>query len=119
MVDHVYQGNRNPKGNIVKVDGASLDPQLEVRSVPLSEFEWGYAGGGPARLAFAILAHYFGDRQKALLSYRGFRDSVISELNEDSWTLTTLEIDSFLRGSVEVPMTLNELFHKVRSNKKT
>ena len=117
MGAHVYQGYRGPEGNIVTVDGILLDPCPKVTLIPSSEFEWGYGGGGPARLAFAILAHHFGNEEKALSAYRGFRDSVIGDFREDSWSLTTSQIELFFRGSVEVPMTLNELFRKVRGDK--
>ena len=113
---HIYRGKRGQDTCLVTVDGAPLDPRIKAVSVPLAEFEWGYKGGGPGRLAFAILAHHLGDDRKALASYRTVRDNVVAELRGDEWELNSAQIESSLRGSVEVPMTLNELFDKVRGS---
>ena len=110
----VYRGKRDQNTCSVTVDGKPLDRRLDVVSVPIAEFEWGYKGGGPGRLAFALLAHYLGDDKKALMSYRSFRDNVIAELKGDEWALTRAYVGSFLAASVEVPMTLSELLDKVR-----
>ena len=111
---HIYNGTR--EGNIcrVTVDGVSLDSRPQVLAVPFGEYEWGYNGGGPARLAFAILAHYFGDDGKALGSYRAFCDMVVAELKDDKWSITTEESEAYLKRTVEVPMTLGELLKKAR-----
>ena len=110
----VYRGKRDQNTCSVTVDGKPLDRRLDVVSVPIADFEWGYKGGGPGRLAFALLVHYLGDDKKALMSYRSFRDNVIAELKGDDWTLTGAHVGSSLAASVEVPMTLNELLDKVR-----
>ena len=110
----VYRGKRSKDSCSVTVDGEPLDPRHEVRAVPMAEFEWGYKGGGPGRLAFAILAHHFGDSGKALVSYKNFRDNVIAELVGEEWALDSTQIDSFLKGAITVSMTLEELLKKVR-----
>lgn len=110
----VYRGKRVQDSCSVTVDGEPLDPLHQVGAVPTAEFEWGYKGGGPGRLAFAILAHHFGDSGRALASYKNFRDNVIAELIDEEWALDSVQIDSFLKGAVTVPMTLEELLNKVR-----
>ena len=111
---HVYRGKRGQNSCSVTVDGEPLDPRHEVGSVPMAEFEWGYKGGGPGRLAFAILAHHFRDPSKALASYKNFRDNVIAELVSEEWALDSTKIDSYLKGAVTVAMTLEELLDKAR-----
>ena len=110
----VYRGKRGQDSCSVTVDGEPLDPLHQVGAVPAAEFEWGYKGGGPGRLAFAILAHHFGDSGKALAFYKNFRDNVIAELADEEWALDSAQIDSFLNGVVTVSMTLEELLNKVR-----
>ena len=43
----VYRGKRDQNTCLVTVDGKPLDRRLDVVSVPIAEFEWGYKGGGP------------------------------------------------------------------------
>ena len=110
-----YRGRRDGNLCLVTVNELPLDSRPDIWSLPLSEFEWGYKGAGPARLAFAILAHYFEDDRKALEVYRSFCDSVIAELQEDEWSITTDAIDGYLQKTVEVSMTLDELLNRVRA----
>ena len=110
-----YRGRRDGNICFVTVNDFPLDSRPDVWSLPLSEFEWGYKGAGPARLSFAILAHYFQDDRKALEVYRSFCDSVIAELQEDEWSITTDDINGYLQKTVEVSMTLDELLNRVRA----
>tara|TARA_Y100000588_G_scaffold219068_1_gene232969 strand:+ start:3158 stop:3526 length:369 start_codon:yes stop_codon:yes gene_type:complete len=109
-----YRGKREGNLCLVTVDDIALDSRPDIVSVPLADFEWGYNGAGPARLSFAILAHYFKDDGKALEAYRTFCDSVISEFGEDEWSITTEAIGVYFQRTVEVAMTLNELLEKAR-----
>ena len=113
-----YSGRREGNACLVLVDGLPLDSRPGILSVPTGEFEWGYKGAGPSRLAFAILAHHFGDDRLALDAYRIFCDSVISEIQEDEWSLETGSIEARLQGTVEVSMSLDELLRRVRSSKR-
>ena len=112
-----YRGRRDGNLCFVTVDGFPLDSRPDILSLPLSEFEWGYKGAGPARLSFAILAHYFQDDRKALALYRSFCDSVIAELKVDEWSVTTDVINRYLQKTVEVSMTLDELLNRVRASR--
>ncbi len=110
----VYQGNREPDGIRVTVDGQPLDPRFDLRTLSSSGFEWGYDGGGPGQLALAILADHFGDDAKALSQYKNLRSGLIAAIREDAWRLDSATIDRALCGVIEVPMTLTELLDKVR-----
>ncbi|WES31514.1 DUF6166 domain-containing protein [Varunaivibrio sulfuroxidans] len=76
-------------------------------------FEWGYEGGGPYQLSLAILADHFDDSIKANEHYRSFCESVVSQL-DDSWQLTSSQIDGALEGVVRVDMTFEDLLRKLR-----
>lgn len=99
---------------MVTVNGQPLDPRFDLAGLSATDFEWGYNGGGPSRLALAILADHYGDDAKALNGYKGFCASVIAMIRDDEWMLESGQIDNALNGVVEVPMTLKELLDKVR-----
>ena len=88
-----YEGRRRWHATIVTVDGRRLKPRLDLRSHSPAEFEWGYAGGGPAQLALAILADHCGDDEQALNLYQRFKWAVITELPRLGWSLNTRQID--------------------------
>ncbi len=112
-----YRGRREGNLCFVTVNDFPLDSRPDILSLPLSEFEWGYKGAGPSRLSFAILAHYFQDDRKALELYRSFCGSVIAELQEDEWSITTDAISGYVQKTVAVSMTLDELLNRVRSSR--
>jgi len=112
-----YNGKRHGNKCYVDVDGVPLDSRSEVLSVPFGEFEWGYKGTGPSRLAFAILAHHMGDDGRALGFYRSFCDGVVSELPEDGWSISTEAIECYLERTIEVSMTLDELLQIARDSR--
>lgn len=87
-----YQGSRCNGEALVEVNGACLDPRLDLRNHSPSGFEWGYAGSGPAQLALAILADHLGDGSKALSLYQDFKFAVIARLPREGWTLTSEQI---------------------------
>jgi len=110
----VYSGRRTADGCEVTVDGKPLDPQLSLRTLSTTGFEWGYEGGGPSQLALAVLADHFGDGAKALSQYKEFRLSVIGMIRDDEWTLTSNDIERVLGAVTQVPLTLEQLLDKVR-----
>ncbi len=113
----VYCGHRGADGCAVTVDGRPLvlDGTFGVRAG--GGFEWGYEGGGPGRLALAILAHHFDDHAQALDHYKTFGQVVIADLRDDDWTLNSSDIDLSLRGATTVPMTLDEVLTKARAGR--
>ncbi len=92
-----YVGGRSLAGAEVTVDGKKLDPRFNPKRLSATGFEWTYEGNGPAQLALALLADHLGDDAKALRLYQPFMRAVVAEL-DNSWELTSTEIDAALRG---------------------
>jgi hypothetical protein len=92
----VYSGSRLRDGTtVVSVNGQPLHPHPNSRSQSATTFDWGYEGrGGPAELAWAILADHFGDDAKARRHYEDFTRRVIRSLPNDRWTLTEAAINA-------------------------
>jgi hypothetical protein len=96
-----YEGHRTKQGVEVTVNGAPLNPRLDLRSHSPSGFEWGYCGSGPAQLALAMLADHLGDDEQALNLYQRFKWAVIAELPHKGWTLTSADIDQAVQRICE------------------
>lgn len=108
-----FRGKRDGERVSVTVDGEPLDPRLDLRDFHASGFEWGYEGSGPSQLALAILAAH-ADAQTALGNYRDFMHTIIAEIEDDEWILTSQDIDQRVSEIAIVPMTLDTLLKKVR-----
>ena len=65
-------------------------------------FEWGYAGGGPAQLALAILSDAVGT-EKALPCYQRFKFQVIAKLPSDGWELSRDDVLGWYRRYASEP----------------
>lgn len=82
---HVYVLRDNGVGLISAVQ--PLNPRTDL--INHSEaFEWGYAGSGPAQLAFALCMDALGDDSASRAFYQVFKDKVVSDLPDSHWTLT-------------------------------
>ena len=109
-----YRGIRTPERCLVEVyigiDGHfevdtyhELDPRLDLRNHSPTGFEWGYGGSGPAQLALAILADHLNVPKAKEGSwvpfqhYQQFKFDVISKLPKDEWTITSDEIERWLK----------------------
>ncbi len=103
-----YKALRTPDGCSVTADGVPL------ASDSAGDFEWGYEGSGPRKLALAILADHFGDSSRALTHHKVFMEVVLAELQNDEWTLTSGQIDSSFSQVVQVPMDLETLLNRAR-----
>src|SRR6188474_3029228 len=86
-----YRGRRKDGGTMVSVDGAPLNPRLDLWNHSPTGFEWGYAGSGPAQLALALLADALRNDELAQNVHQEFKRKVIGRL-PDSWVLTASEI---------------------------
>lgn len=109
----VFTGTRVGERVTVEVDGRPLDPRLDLRDFHASGFEWGYEGSGPSQLALAILAEH-ADASTALGNYRNFVQIFIAELEDDTWRLTSQDIDQRIGETAIVPMDLKTLMRKVK-----
>jgi hypothetical protein len=88
----IGQGDAYRGEAYVRVDGRPLDPRLDLANHSPTGFEWGYNGSGPAQLALALLADALGDDDEALCWYQHYKESVVSALRHDEWSLTEREI---------------------------
>jgi hypothetical protein len=57
----IYSGERTIDGLVVMYKGAPLTKLLALDETSNDDFEWGYEGDSPARLAHALLLHRTGD----------------------------------------------------------
>jgi hypothetical protein len=94
-----YDGKRTIDGLVVTVNGKQLDEHYEVKRFTKYGFEWTYEGENPQQLALAILFDHLGDKDRSIALSGPFMKSVIANLDND-WTLTSVDIDAFLRKSV-------------------
>jgi hypothetical protein len=83
----------------VTVDGAPLNPRLDLYNHSPSGLAWGYAGSGPAQLALAILAHYLhaigapNADALAMRHHQEFKARAIAPLPMDEpFTLTSADV---------------------------
>ena len=101
-----YEGKRDRGEAFVVVshldDSAVHSRKLRhmVRHSPCG-IEWGYAGSGPADLAFSMLIDHFGGGDIGLIRaeplYQAFKEFVIAPLPRVGWTMDTTYIDERLR----------------------
>lgn len=84
---------------MVTVDGEELSRRYDLLSASPSAFKWGHSGSRPAQLAVTILFHAYGD-EFATKHYQRFNNEVVAALPESRWTLTTLELEEWRRGSL-------------------
>ena len=80
----------------VTIDGLPLPLHLDIAHRSPTGHEWGFWGSGPAQLALAILMTVT-DADEAKRRYEAFRRSVIVRITKDSWTLTTVQVEEWLR----------------------
>ncbi len=109
----IYEGQRTGETVTVRVDRQPLDARLDLRDFHASGYEWGYEGSGPSQLALAILADH-ADAQTALGNYRKLVQIFVTEIEDDSWRLSSEEIDQRISQTTIVPMDLKTLMRKVK-----
>lgn len=95
-----YRGIRNPdRTATVTVDGAPLDPRLDLANHSSACLAWGNGGSGAAQLALALLADHFHDlpdgNEMALEFREAFKWHAIRPLVGD-WTLTSDDMEQTL-----------------------
>jgi hypothetical protein len=90
-----YVGDRTIDGVKVTVDGAPLDPAVEVMAFTRNGFEWSYEGPEPRQLALALLLDHLGDKDKAKASVESFMAAVVANFGNE-WEMTSADIDEAL-----------------------
>lgn len=99
-----YCGQRTAQGdaevamiNLETNEAHPLQPGFKYIRHSQDGFAWGYAGSGPAQLAFAILLDHFGDIARATFYYQDFKFRVIAGLpTDEAWELTSDQIERTL-----------------------
>lgn len=88
----VYSGDRTIDGVKVTVDGAPLDPCVNVTEFTKNGFEWSYEGPEPRQLALALLVNHLGDKAAAMTSVESFMRAIVANF-ENEWEMTSDDID--------------------------
>jgi hypothetical protein len=91
-----YVGDRTIDGVAVRVNGAPLDPRLDLARFTSNGFEWSYEGQEPKQLALALLADHLGDGAQALALADIFMRNVVANFDNE-WELKSEDIDAALR----------------------
>jgi hypothetical protein len=90
-----YAGDRTIDGVKVTVDGAPLDPCVDVVEFTKNGFEWSYEGPEPRQLALALLLDHLGARDKAKASVEPFMSAVVANFDNE-WEMTSADIEQAL-----------------------
>jgi hypothetical protein len=90
-----YVGDRTIDGVKVTVDGAALDPCVDVVEFTKNGFEWSYEGPEPRQLALALLVDHLVERGKAKAAVEPFMRAVVANFNNE-WEMTSADIDQAL-----------------------
>jgi hypothetical protein len=90
-----YVGDRTIDGVKVTVDGAALDPCVDVVEFSKNGFEWSYEGPEPRQLALALLVDHLVDRGKAKAAVEPFMRAVVANFDNE-WEMTSADIDRAL-----------------------
>lgn len=81
-------------GEKVTVNGKPLEHIVFHSPTGVS---WGFGGSGPADLSLSILTdHFNGDKGKAMKYHQDFKWDFVAYFR-DSWSLTDLEIEAWLK----------------------
>ena len=79
----------------VTVDGAPLDPCVNVMEFTKNGFEWSYEGPEPRQLALALLVDHLGDKDKAKAAVEPFMQAVVANFGNE-WEMTSADLDEAL-----------------------
>jgi hypothetical protein len=90
-----YIGDRTIDGVKVTVNGAPLDPCVNVMEFTKNGFEWSYEGPEPRQLALALLVDHLGDGEKAKTLVEPMMSAVVANFNNE-WEMTSTDLDQAL-----------------------
>ena len=97
----------NSTAVFVSEDGEMMAPlplRLDIVNHSPTGFAWGYSGSGPAQLALAILADWFGCDYAARALHQRFKAAAIASIGENHWSLTDQDLVTiFEKMSIERP----------------
>jgi hypothetical protein len=87
-----YSGDRTIDGVKVTVDGAALDPRVDIMEFSKNGFEWSYEGPEPRQLALALLADHLGDNGAAKAAVEPFMRAIVANFGNE-WEMSSADID--------------------------
>jgi Family of unknown function (DUF6166) len=87
-----YAGDRTIDGVKVTVDGAPLDPRVNIMEFSKNGFEWSYEGPEPRQLALALLADHLGDHAAAKAKVEPFMRAVVANFGNE-WEMSSADIE--------------------------
>ena len=87
-----YAGDRTIDGVKVTVDGAPLDPCVNVVEFSKNGFEWSYEGPEPRQLALALLVDHLGDKAAAKLAVEPFMRAIVANFGNE-WEMNSDDLD--------------------------
>jgi hypothetical protein len=91
----VYSGDRTIDGVKVTVDGAPLDPCVNIVEFTKNGFEWSYEGPEPRQLALALLVDHLGDSAIAKAMVEPFMSAIVANFGNE-WEMNSADIASAL-----------------------
>ena len=59
-------------------------------------FSWGYAGSGPAALAWSLLEDHLADHVKAERLHQSFKSAIVEHWQGDNWRITSGQIEDWI-----------------------
>jgi hypothetical protein len=92
-----YAGDRTIDGVKVTVDGAPLDPRVNLMEFSKNGFEWSYEGPEPRQLALALLADHLGGAAAAKAAVEPFMRAIVANFGNE-WEMSSADMDSALAG---------------------
>ena len=92
-----YAGDRTIDGVKVTVDGAPLDPRVDIMAFSKNGFEWSYEGPEPRQLALALLADHLGNNAAANAAVEPFMSAIVANFGNE-WEMSSADIDLALAG---------------------
>src|ERR1700682_2191428 len=87
-----YLGVRTIDGVKVTVDGAPLDPRVDVMELTRSGFGWRSEGREPRQIAMWLLVDHLGDNAAAITAVETFMRAIVANF-ENEWEMTSDDID--------------------------
>jgi hypothetical protein len=98
-----YAGDRTIDGVKVTVDGAPLDPCVNIMEFSKNGFEWSYEGPEPRQLALALLADHLGDHAAAEAAVEPFMRAIVANFGNE-WEMSSSDIDRALAALAGNPV---------------
>jgi hypothetical protein len=87
-----YAGDRTIDGVKVTVDGAPLDPCMNVAEFSKNGFEWSYEGPEPRQLALALLVDHLSDNAAAKAMVEPFMHAIVANFGNE-WEMSSDDMD--------------------------